>query len=154
VDVRSPGELVDAFRASGRKVTPQRQRIFELLHGDQSHPTAESVYARLVEDLPSVSLRTVYATLHELAELGDLHELTLGTGSTRFDPNVAPHHHLVCRLCGGVEDLVVDTTGIPLPADNALGFEVEATEIVFRGRCASCASQAAPKATRPESGNP
>lgn len=142
--MRSPTELAEAFRASGRKVTPQRQRIFELLHGDPSHPTAEALHARVVRDMPSVSLRTVYATLHELAEMGELQELALGTGSTRFDPNVSGHHHLVCRSCGRVADVEHDAPPVAAPDATATGFVVEATEIVFRGRCASCVAASTP----------
>lgn len=139
--MRTPQQLVELFRSTGHKITPQRQRIFELLHEDPTHPTAEAVHARLVADMPSVSLRTVYATLHELVDLGEIHNLTLGTGSTRFDPNVAAHHHLVCRSCGRVEDLSVEYPGVALPADNPFGFQADTTEIVFRGRCADCADR-------------
>lgn len=136
--MRSPDQLVAAFRASGRKVTPQREGIFRALHGDPSHPTAEAVHARIVADMPSVSLRTVYATLHELAEMGELHQLELGTGSARFDPNVDEHHHLVCGTCGSVEDLDTRFPGVALADDNDHGFAVESTEIVFRGTCQRC----------------
>jgi Fe2+ or Zn2+ uptake regulation protein len=138
--MRSPDQLVTAFRESGRKVTPQRERIFSILHGNPRHPTAEAVHAAVVADMPSVSLRTVYATLHELAELGELRQLELGTGSARFDTNVADHHHLVCDGCGSVQDVDDRFPGVVLGADNPFGFVVEATEIVFRGRCRQCAT--------------
>jgi Fur family peroxide stress response transcriptional regulator len=136
--VRSPDQLVDAFRASGRKVTPQREGIFRALHDDPTHPTAEAVHARIVADMPSVSLRTVYATLHELAEMGELHQLDVGTGSARFDPNVTDHHHLVCDRCGSVQDVDAEFPGVVLADDNAFGFAVDSTEIVFRGTCRTC----------------
>lgn len=136
--MRTPDQLVAAFRASGRKVTPQREGIFRILHGNPTHPTAEAVHARIVDDMPSVSLRTVYATLHELAEMGELHQLQLGTGSARFDPNVDDHHHLVCDTCGSVEDLDTNFPGVTLAVDNDFGFAVDSTEIVFRGTCRRC----------------
>jgi Fe2+ or Zn2+ uptake regulation protein len=43
--VRSPEELSALFKAQGLKVTPQRQCIFRVLHGNDAHPTAESVSA-------------------------------------------------------------------------------------------------------------
>ena len=146
--MRSPDQLVTAFRASGRKVTPQRERIFRVLHDNQTHPTADSVHAAVVADMPSVSLRTVYSVLHELAEMGELRQLELGTGSARFDPNTADHHHLVCDRCGSVRDVAADFPGVSLGADNPFGFRIDATEITFRGRCAACAS------TNPETTNP
>lgn len=135
--MRTPHQLVDAFRSSGRKVTPQRERIFRVLHENPTHPTAESVHAEVIADMPSVSLRTVYATLHELAEMGELVQLDLGTGSARFDPNTAEHHHLVCGSCGRVQDLHAEFPEVSL-TDDSHGFEVDATQIVFRGRCRPC----------------
>lgn len=136
--MRSPDQLVAAFRASGRKVTPQREGIFRALHDDPTHPTAEAVHARIVATMPSVSLRTVYSTLHELAEMGELHQLDVGTGSARFDPRVDDHHHLVCDRCGSVQDLEAQFPGVSLAEDNDFGFAVDATEIVFRGLCREC----------------
>ena len=138
--MRTPDQLVTAFRSSGRKVTPQRERIFSILYDNPSHPSAEAVHAAVVADMPSVSLRTVYSTLHELAEMGELRQLDLGTGSARFDPNIGDHHHLVCDVCGAVQDLDAEFPGVDLEADNPYGFVVDATQIVFRGRCRRCAT--------------
>ena len=148
--MRTPDQLVTAFRASGRKVTPQRERIFRVLHENQTHPTADAVHAAVVADMPSVSLKTVYSTLHELAEMGELRQLDLGTGSSRFDPNTGDHHHLVCEACGAVQDVAADFPGVTLDAADRFGFEVDATEIVFRGRCRACADQAPSAARLPD----
>jgi Fe2+ or Zn2+ uptake regulation protein len=132
--VKTVDELTELFRASGLKVTPQRQSIFRALSGSTVHPTAEAVYATVSAEMPNISLRTVYQTLNDLAAMGELHALDLGTGSTRFDPTLEPHHHLVCVDCGRVDDVRVDA---PIPIDID-GFEVTSTEVVFRGRCATC----------------
>jgi len=89
--------------------------------------------------METISLKTVYQTLHELAELGEIKPLDLGTGMVRFDPNVeAPHHHLVCRECGKVRDVRVDFPALTVPPDAVQGFEVGTAEIVFRGVCEDC----------------
>jgi Fe2+ or Zn2+ uptake regulation protein len=143
--VKSVEVLSQQLRARGLKVTPQRQSIFRALASSTVHPTAESVYAAVSAEMPTISLRTVYQTLNDLAAMGELSTLDLGTGSTRFDPNLEPHHHLVCDRCGRVEDLHADFPGVAVPADErAQGFEVVATQIVFRGRCADCAAAPAP----------
>lgn len=145
--MKSPEQLTDRFRSEGRKITPQRQAIFEILHGNDLHPTAEVVHASVVRDLPAVSLRTVYQTLNDLAAMGEIGQIDLGTGSARFDPNLVPHHHLVCEACGHVEDLHVAYPDVAVPADAARGFEVTHTDIVFRGVCASCAGPATSQPT-------
>lgn len=136
--MRSPDELTALFRASGRKATPQRVGIFRALHGVEEHPTAEAVHATVSAEMPSISLRTVYQTLHELAEMGQVQQLDLGTGSARFDPNVDVHHHLVCDVCGKVRDLYATFADVRVPVGGELGFDVASTEIVFRGRCHDC----------------
>jgi Fe2+ or Zn2+ uptake regulation protein len=138
--VRTPDELTVAFRERGLKVTPQRQRIFRILYGNAVHPTAESVFAQAVEEMPTISLRTVYQTLNDLADMGEIGSLDVGTGSTRFDPNIEPHHHLVCETCGKVRDVVVDTAITPPRGARAQGFRITATEIVFRGSCDDCST--------------
>ncbi len=103
--MQSPEALTDLFRAHGRKITAQRQCIFRALDGDVTHPSAERVYEKVRTEMPNVSLKTVYQTLNDLADLGAISVLDVGTGSTRFDPNVeTTHHHLVCRSCGKVRD--------------------------------------------------
>jgi Fe2+ or Zn2+ uptake regulation protein len=136
--VKSPAELTDLFRARGLKVTPQRERIFRILHDAHDHPTAEAVHAAARGDMPTMSLRTVYQTLNDLTEMGELSALQLGTGSARFDPNLEPHHHLVCTSCGAVVDLHVDFPDVRVPARANPGFAVHGTEITFRGTCPDC----------------
>ena len=136
--MRSPEGLTTLFRSTGRKVTPQRERIFRVLHGNLAHPTAEGVYAEIVDDMPTVSLRTVYQTLAELTDLGEIAKIDLGTGSARFDPNVEAHHHLVCDDCGAIRDVTAATTEIRVPPRQRDGFQIEETEVVFRGRCRNC----------------
>ncbi len=97
------------------------------------------MYEKVRREMPNVSLKTVYQTLHDLAELGAISVLDVGTGQARFDPNVeTTHHHLVCRSCGKVRDLAADFPGVRVPRRAALGFDVDSAEVVFRGLCDEC----------------
>jgi Fe2+ or Zn2+ uptake regulation protein len=136
--VKTPAELTELFRARGLKVTPQRQCIFRLLHGNEAHPTAESVYDAARAEMPTISLKTVYQTLNDLADMGELNLLDLGTGAGRFDPNTGAHHHLVCDRCGKVRDLHLEFPGVRVPRAKAQGFAVRTAEVVFRGMCDDC----------------
>ena len=139
--MRTTAELTEHFRANGRKITPQREAVFRALAGNEQHPTAEAIHAAVVAELPMVSLRTVYQVLNDLADLGELHVLDLGTGAARFDPNVAAtHHHLVCTRCGKVRDLFADFHSVRVPSGAEQGFTVDTAEVVFRGVCNGCRS--------------
>ena len=137
--MQSPEALTDLFRANGRKITAQRLCIFRALKDDVTHPSAERVHEKVRRDMPNVSLKTVYQTLNDLAQLGAISVLDVGTGSVRCDPNVeTTHHHLVCRSCGKVRDLAADFPRLTVSRRAAQGFAVDSAEVVFRGRCDEC----------------
>ena len=141
--MRTVDDLTERFRARGLRVTPQRQAIFRLLHGDATHPTVETLYERARADMPTISLKTVYQTVHDLERLGQVELLDVGTGSLRVDPNVEhAHHHLVCTRCGAVRDVLVDIADVRLPPRDRRDFTVEAVEVVFRGVCDRCSEAA------------
>jgi Fe2+ or Zn2+ uptake regulation protein len=120
-------------------MTKQRLCIFRAIEGDVTHPSAEQVYEKVRAEMPNVSLKTVYQTLHDMAELGAISVLDIGTGSARFDPNVeTTHHHLVCRSCGKVRDLSADFPELAVSKRASQGFAVDSAEVVFRGRCDEC----------------
>jgi Fe2+ or Zn2+ uptake regulation protein len=138
------------FRDEGLRVTPQRQAIFRLLTGDDSHPTVESLYERARADMPTISLKTVYQTVHDLEAMGEVALIHLGTGSVRVDPNVEHgHHHLICTECGQVRDVLVDVRGLRLPARDRRGFTVADVEVHFRGVCDDCAATPMSHNTKP-----
>ena len=117
-------------------MTPQRQAIFGLLHGDDRHPTVESIYDAARAQMPTISLKTVYQTVNDLAAMGEVVLLDLGTGSYRVDPNVEDeHHHLICTRCGKVRDVPLDLPDVRLPPRYRRGFSVSAVEVNFRGLC-------------------
>jgi Fe2+ or Zn2+ uptake regulation protein len=136
-------QLTTRFRDRGLRVTPQRQAIFRLLHGNDSHPTVESLYESARTEMPTISRKTVYQTVHDLESMGEVSLLDLGTGSVRVDPNVEdPHHHLICVGCGKVRDVMVDVGSISLPLRSRRGFTVADVEVQFRGTCDDCAARA------------
>lgn len=135
--MKSPVELTEAFRAAGLKVTPQRQLIFRLMHDNETHPTADSLFATASDLMPGISLRTVYQTLTDLASMGEIRMIDVGTGAGRFDPNTDDHHHVVCEGCGEVRDVYVEGSDA-LSVRGLDGFTVSRTAILFNGTCSRC----------------
>src|SRR5205085_9165930 len=138
--MKTAPELTTLFRERGLRVTPPRRAIFRLLHGDDAHPTVEALYERARSEMPTISLKTVYQTVHDLEALGEVHVLDLGTGTLRVDPNVEDdHHHLVCTSCGRIRDLPVEFDGLRVPGRFRRDFTVDAVQVIFRGHCDDCA---------------
>ena len=138
--MKTAEELTARFRDQGLRVTPQRQAIFRLLHGNVSHPTVEAIYEAARAEMPTISLKTVYQTVHDLEAMGEVELLDLGTGSVRVDPNVEHvHHHLICTECGRVRDVLVDVGHLRIPSRERRGFSVSDVQVHFRGVCDECA---------------
>ena len=63
------------------------------------------VYQSIQQQLPNISLGTVYRNLRFLVENGDAISLKLGDGREHFDGHLQPHYHFICSECGGIEDI-------------------------------------------------
>ena len=123
-------------------MTPQRRVVAEVLGGEHVHLTAESVHSAAQLLLPEISLATVYNTLNELVSMGEVIEVSAGSGPKRYDPNArAAHHHLVCTSCGAMRDVFPSAEALrELSDEDRAGFELTSVDIVFRGRCPACAA--------------
>ncbi len=89
--------------------------------------------------MPEISRATVYSTLHELSDMGELLELALDGRSKRYDPNVEPrHHHLVCDRCGLVFDVQRHVEPPLLSSEEEHAMRIVSAEIVYHGICVDC----------------
>ncbi|HME56264.1 MAG TPA: Fur family transcriptional regulator [Candidatus Lokiarchaeia archaeon] len=98
-------ELIELFRRSGFKVTPQRLAICEYILSRKDHPNAERILVELQKNYPAISRATIYNTLHVLKQLGLIQELSIDDGMSRYDPNTSIHVNLICHICGNVVDI-------------------------------------------------
>lgn len=131
--------LCEQLKAQGRRLTPQRRAIIQVLLEDDVHPTADQILTRVRQVMPDISHATVYNTLRELVEMEVLHELNLGLGERHYDFAQTGHHaHLVCLGCGRVEDIPCDCSTLILSPEQAHGFHVLDCNVIFRGYCPAC----------------
>lgn len=118
----------------------QREKIYQAVRGTNLHPTADMVYAWLREELPRLSLGTVYRNLQQMAEEGRLRRLD--GAPVRFDADILPHSHLRCTACGRVLDLPEVRYDEALDrAAEETGCRVERHELLFFGICSTCAGE-------------
>jgi Fur family peroxide stress response transcriptional regulator len=118
--------------------TKQLEIIWEAVKDDNSHPTADQVYAKVRERFPNVSLGTVYRNLQKLVVDEKLQVLMIGRAQ-HFDPLVKRHQHFICEKCGRVFDVLVDSRDEIKPAKLPhAGFKVTSHQLAFYGACKQC----------------
>ncbi len=125
------------------KHSRQRDAILNCLIERHDHPTADAVYASVREIYPNVSLGTVYRNLNLLADLGEIRRLNCGSGPERFDGDTHPHYHFICRECGQIQDLPMETfKQLDTRAQQHCGGRIDSHITYFYGTCQDCLSAA------------
>ncbi|SRR6266508_942025 len=140
VEQKNLRRRIDAcFASSGLRFTPQRQQVYDVLLQKRDHPTAEEVFFRAKEQMPDISMATVYNCLDALVKCGLVKQVNVDRGATRFCPNMHEHCHFHCEDCGGVYDidLAKARPEIPMPR----GFRATHFELSIRGLCPECAAR-------------
>lgn len=122
-----------------QKQYARRNAILACLRRSHAHPSAEAVLAALKPAYPKLSLGTVYRNLALFKEQGLIASVGTVAGVERFDGNVTPHPHFICRICGDIRDLA----DIPIPpalieSAQESGCTVEQCALTFCGVCDSC----------------
>ena len=139
-------------RDAGAKLTHQRLEVFREVAQTGDHPDAETVYRRVRERLPTVSLDTVYRTLWLITDLGLINTLGPSRERTRFDANLSRHHHFICVDCGLTRDFYSDALDeLKLPTAVKAYGRVETTHVEVRGVCQSCGDRSEANGRRSKS---
>jgi len=88
------------------RVTPQRLLLVDLAQRIQGHFSAEHIHQQMITVYPSISLVSVYRGLETLREEGLVTKTVLGDVAASYEwVSASRHHHLVCTVCGGRQDM-------------------------------------------------
>ena len=124
----------------GYRAGAARRTVVELLGRQACCLSAKEITAQLRDEGREVGLASVYRALEVLDQLRLVQRLDAGEGVVRYEPAQKDHHHhIVCEGCGGVaayEDEALEQA-IHQLADR-LSWNVEAHDVVLRGRCPAC----------------
>lgn len=131
------------LRARGYRLTPQRQLVLEAV-AELGHGTPEEIVAAVRRTASGVNISTVYRTLELLEELGLVRHQHLGHGAPTYSPAVEDDHvHLVCRDCGGVQEVPrAAVRAVAEELQRRRGFVVDLGHLTVFGRCRECAGAA------------
>ena len=129
----------EALRAKGYRLAPQREVVLGAVAA-LGHATPDDILERVRVTASGVNISTVYGTLELLEELGLVTHTHLGHGAPTFHAaDDADHLHLVCRECGGIEEIapsVIESAARQIAHDH--GFAVDAGHFAIYGTCADC----------------
>ena len=118
----------------------KRDAILTCLRETTEHPSAEWVYSQLKQEIPDLSLGTVYRNLSLFKEQGVICSLGTVKGVERFDANTEPHVHFICNECGSVMDLpeVEAPAQLCNAVESGTGGKVNMYHLSFVGICKNC----------------
>ncbi len=121
------------------RMTKQRRAVFDVLHAERDHPTASEVYIRAKEQMPSISLATVYNCLETLTQAGLVKQVNVDREASRYCPNLKPHAHFFCSHCQEVYDVDLRPSADAVePWALPEGSIVEHVEVAMKGCCPNC----------------
>ncbi len=118
----------------------KRSAILEYLRSTTAHPSAETVYTDLKQQIPDLSMGTVYRNLNLFRQQGLASVVATVRGVERFDGNTTPHVHFICSEC----DSVLDLMEIQVPealknqASSCIGGRADECQLSFTGICGAC----------------
>ena len=133
-------QVLEDLRQKGYRLTPQRLLILTIIAEGDGHMGVDEVFNRAKESYPYLDIATVYRTLHLFKDLGVVTEVAIGD-RLHFeltDPH-APHHHMVCRVCGGAFNLSPEyLEEFRETLFHEFGFEPDLENFTITGVCAQC----------------
>lgn len=133
-------EVLNEIRARGYRMTPQRQLILETIYSARGHLTAEEILAAVRKRFSGVNISTVYRNLEMLEDMELVCHAHLGHTPGMYHPmERKEHQHLVCRRCGGVEEIgVAPLLPMSRAVRKAKDFDVDLTHFALFGTCRHC----------------
>ena len=132
-------ELKSHCRENGIPLTQQRIEVYKTLVDSEEHPSPETIYRRLKNKFPTLSLATVYKNLKALTGMGFAKKINPLSDHARYDGDIEQHSHFICLSCRKVEDVhfeKLESIRIPdLPDSEHV---ITEKTIVFMGICKTC----------------
>lgn len=121
--------------------TRQRRAIRKVLEAVGRPLSPRELLREARRRAPTLGLATVYRTVRGLVADGSLTPVALPGEPARYEPSgKRHHHHFRCRGCDRVFEIAGCRQARVAPTPR--GFVIEDHDVVWYGRCASCARAA------------
>lgn len=131
---------INAVRAAGGRVTPERKLLLRIIT-DNAHLDASEIFLLAREEIPKISLSTVYRAIGLLRELGIVSANDLGEDHCHYEVQARKHHHCICLGCGKVIE-IPSADAVRALTDRS-GFKVVEAKVELTGYCRQCSENRA-----------
>jgi Fur family ferric uptake transcriptional regulator len=141
----SPIRTLDALKRAGLLGTAAQMAVLAWLqrtaHG---HFSAEEIHRRIAAGGEQMNLSTTYRVLSQLVEAGFVANVALGKHQSLYELNTGKaHDHLVCVVCGRVEEFSDPTINRRRTSiARRFGMRLIGKALALQGTCADCAARA------------
>lgn len=133
--------ITGVLREAGFRATGSRVELLSLL-AKIGTPLSVQKIAELWKGKPP-DITTLYRSLTDLSSAGIVRRIDLNTGIAHFEytPNRPHHHHIVCRMCGKIEELTHCAIGgleKKILKESAHFKSIHTHSLEFFGQCTAC----------------
>ena len=125
------------LREHNLKATPQRLAIIDLIYS-HGHINIDSLYDEVKKRFNSISLATIYKNINAMIDNFLLFEVKLPNKKSVYELTKDAHGHLLCKECGEVIDVEVDTSNMVSTISSQYNFDISGSDVVLFGICPSC----------------
>ncbi|HBD95555.1 MAG: transcriptional repressor [Spirochaetes bacterium GWF1_31_7] len=126
---------IDLLKSKGVSPSQQRIQILEYLLKNKIHPSVDTIFQNLVNQIPTLSKTTVYNTLALLREK-QLIQVIIDNNEIRYDADTEFHGHFKCLECGAIYDFPISE--IKIDISSIENFQISEKHIYYTGICALC----------------
>ena len=131
-------ELIPLLKKRGLRVTTQRLQILKTMIAINGHPSAEDIH----QELPFMSLPTIYGNLKLFVKLGVIQELPYGSGKSKYELVKRHHYHVICKSCGKIVDLDYPLLKeVEHAAAQLTNYKIHTHDLEIYGTCTACQDQ-------------
>lgn len=121
------------------KYSKQRNVILQNVLQRCDHPSVEDIYVSVKQEIPNISLGTVYRNLNMLVNMKQIRKIHISTGCDRFDKTLEIHAHFCCIKCNQIYDIMDSSLeGIYHIIEKNTAHHIILHDTVLIGICSSC----------------
>jgi Fur family transcriptional regulator, ferric uptake regulator len=145
--------ILELLGQEGHRVTVGRRAVVEALVSATDHLSADDLVRLVQADHAGIHRATVYRSLEALETAGLVEHVHLGHGRSVYHLADDLHQHLVCEVCGSVEEAPADLlSAVSRRLRRERGFVMRPYHFAVLGRCRRCEAEGSTEISHRASG--